>query len=476
MDDLHAHSGGRRDGRSAGPTLRPDDPPTRVSRSAIAGWVLFDWACQPFFTLVTTFVFAPYFAAALAPDAVTGQSLWGFATAAAGLALACLSPVLGAIADASGPRKPWIAAAGVALVLCSAALWWAAPGAPNGIAVALVAFAVGTIAVEIAAVFNNAMMPSLVPPERLGRLSGTGWAMGYAGGLLSLVVVLGFLAASPQTGLTQFGLEPLFGLDPAAREGDRITGPFSAAWFLVFVLPLFLFTPDMPRSGRSRREAVIRGLDQIRSTIKDARRHPSVGRFLLANMVYQDALVALFAFGGIYGAGVFGWEPRELGIFGILLTVTGTAGALVGGRLDDRLGAKPVIGGAIALFIVVCIGVLSLGREHVLFAVPTAPSAPGDGLFGSTPEKAFLALGLAIGALAGPLQASSRSLLARLVPPGEAGRYFGLLALSGKVTSFLAPLAVATATAAFQTQAAAPAVLILFFLAGGFLLRGVRRV
>jgi len=444
-------------------------------RRAILGWLLFDWACQPFFTLVTTFVFAPYFAAVLAPDPVQGQSLWGYATAAAGLLLGCLSPVLGSIADASGPKKPWIAVCGVILVVSSAALWFAAPGQQGAIPLALFAFAFGTVAAEVAAVFNNAMMTTLVPPERLGRLSGSGWAIGYAGGLVSLVVVLGFLAASPETGTTYLGLKPLFGLDPASREGDRATGPFSALWFFVFVLPLFLFTPDMTRTGRSLGAAVRDGFDHIRMTIAEARRHGGVARFLLANMVYQDALVALFAFGGIYGAGVFGWGPVELGLFGILLTITGTAGAVIGGRVDDRIGAKPVILGAIFILLVVCVGVLSLGRDTVLFIIPTEPPAPGDGLYGSLPEKLFLGLGLVIGAVAGPLQASSRSFLARLAPAGYAGRYFGLLALSGKVTSFLAPLMVAAATDIFKTQAAGPAVLIVFFLAGAWLLQGVRR-
>jgi UMF1 family MFS transporter len=437
--------------------------------------VLFDWACQPFFTLVTTFVFAPYFAAALAPNAVEGQALWGYATAAAGLTLAALSPVLGSIADASGPKKPWIALCGIVLTLASAALWLAAPGAPYATALALVAFAVATVAVEVAAVFNNAMMLHLVPPERLGRLSGTGWATGYAGGLASLVIVLGFLAASPETGTTYFGLKPLFGLDPATREGDRITGPFSAAWFVLFILPLFLFTPDAPRSGRPLANAVRHGLRQLKATLAEARRDGTIVRFLVANMIYQDGLVALFAFGGIYGAGVFGWGPLELGVFGILLTVTGTVGALVGGRLDDRIGPKRVILISLAVLVLVCLGILSLGREHVLFTVPAAPPAPGDGLYGSLPEKMFLGLGLVIGAVAGPLQAASRSLMARLVTPAEAGRYFGLLALSGKVTSFVAPLTVAITTDALDTQAAGPAVLIAFFTVGGFLLSGIRR-
>jgi UMF1 family MFS transporter len=319
------------------------------------------------------------------------------------------------------------------------------------------------------------MMLHLVPPERLGRLSGTGWATGYAGGLVSLVVVLGLLAASPETGTTYFGLRPLFGLDPALREGDRVTAPLSAAWFVLFILPLFLFTPDATRSGRPLSAAVRHGLGQLASTVSEARRDGTIARFLLANMVYQDGLVALFAFGGIYGAGVFGWGTLELGIFGILLTVTGTIGALIGGRLDDRLGPKRVIIGSLSVLILVCVGILSLGRDHVLFAIPATPPAPGDALYGSLPEKLFLGLGLVIGTVAGPLQAASRSLMARLVKPPEAGRYFGLLALSGKVTSFMAPLTVAIATDLADTQAAGPAVLIAFFAVGGILLRGVRR-
>ena len=439
-------------------------------RRALIGWAMFDWAAQPFFTLVTTFVFAPFFAAALAQNPVQGQAMWGYATAAAGLCLALLSPLLGSIADATGPKKPWIAACGVLLSLACAALWFAAPGAAWAVPIALIAFAFATIAAEVAAVFNNAMMPRLVPPERLGRLSGLGWALGYAGGLVSLVVVLGFLAATPETGLTYFGIAPLFGLDPAAREGDRIVGPLSAVWFLLFVIPLFLFTPDVPRTGRNLGQAARQGLARLADTIREARREGGIIRFLAANMVYQDGLVALFAFGGIYGAGVFGWGPLELGVFGILLTITGTGGALIGGRLDDRIGPKRVILGSLALLALVCVGILSLGRDHVLFVVAATPPSPGDGLYGSAPERWFVCLGLVIGAVAGPIQAGSRSLLARITPPVDAGRYFGLLALSGKVTSFMAPLSVALATDLAGSQAAGVAVLIGFFGVGALLL------
>lgn len=443
-------------------------------RRAVASWVMFDWSAQPFFTLITTFIFAPFFASALAASPAQGQALWGYATGAAGLCIALLSPLLGGVADMTGPRKPWIAVFGALLVLGSGLLWFAAPGHPSAIPIALCGFILATIGAEFATVFNNAMMTTLVPPGKIGRLSGMGWAMGYLGGLVSLVIMLGFLAANPETGLTLLGFMPAFGLDPALREGDRISGPLTALWFVVFVTPMFLFVPDMPRTGMRLGEAASRGFSQLRATLAEVRRWPSMARFLVANMIYQDGLVALFAFGAIYAAGVFGWSTIEVGIFGILLTVTGTAGALVGGWLDDRIGAKPVVMGSIITLIVTCIGILSLGREHVLFVVPAAGATPGDGLFASLPEQAYLGLGLVIGLVAGPMQAASRSLLAKLSPPDKSGQFFGLFALSGKVTSFLGPTLVALATDLADSQSAGLAVLIAFFMVGVVLLSGVR--
>jgi UMF1 family MFS transporter len=446
---------------------------TVPSRAGIAGWVLFDWAAQPYFTLVTTFVFAPYFASVIASDPASGQALWGFATAAAGLTVALLSPVLGAIADAAGRRKPWIAGFGALLVGSATLLWFGSPGNATAIPLVLAAFAVGTVAIEFATVFNNAMMPTLAAPERLGRLSGAGWATGYLGGLVSLVLTLGFLAANPETGRTLLGVAPLFGLDPAAHEGDRASGPLSAIWFVVFVLPLFLFTPDRP-AKLPLRAAVRQGLATLGRTLRQLPQHRDLALFLLANMVYADGLVALFAFGGIYAAGTFGWGTIEIGAFGILLTISGTFGALVGGSLDDRFGPKVVILGSLAILILVGFGILSVGRDVVGFVIPVAPPAPGDGLYASTPERVYVGLGLFIGIAAGPLQAASRTLLVRLAPAGRITQFFGLLALSGKVTSFLGPLLVGIVTAAAASQKAGMAVLLVFFFIGMALLMRVR--
>src|SRR6202047_5082903 len=368
-------------------------------RSAVISWIFFDWAAQPYFTLITTFVFAPYFATHIAPDPASGQSLWGFATAAAGLMIALLSPVLGAIADASGRRKPWIAAFGALLVIGASLMWFGRPRGVIVIPALLLAYGIATIGVEFATVFNNAMMPTLVPPNQIGRLSGTGWATGYVGGILSLILVLGFLAADPETGRTLFGRMPLFGLDPVSHQGDRITGPLTGIWFVIFVLPMFLLTPDYPAKHRLS-EALREGLTELKQTLGELPKQQSMAAFLLANMIYTDGLVSLFAFGGIYAAGTFGWDTIRIGTFGIILAIAGTLGAWLGGKLDDRLGAKRVIAGSMTILLAAIVAILLVDKEHVLF-VKVAPPEPSGPLFAAAAERAYLFLGCLIGAAGG---------------------------------------------------------------------------
>jgi UMF1 family MFS transporter len=448
--------------------MQPAYPP----RAAVISWIFFDWAAQPYFTLITTFVFAPYFATHVASDPASGQALWGFATAAAGLMIALMSPVLGAIADASGRRKPWIAGFGALLVIGSGLMWFGKPGDASVIPPLLLAYAIATIGVEFATVFNNAMMPSLVPPDKIGRLSGTGWATGYVGGILSLILVLGFLAADPDTGRTLFGFVPLFGLDPLTHQGDRITGPLTGIWFVVFVLPMFLLTPDYPAKRRLG-EALREGLTDLRQTLGELPKRKSLAAFLLANMIYTDGLVSLFAFGGIYAAGTFEWHTIQIGSFGILLAIAGTFGAWLGGKLDDSLGPKRVIAGSMLILLCSIVAILLVDKDSILF-VRVAPPARGDALFSGAAERAYLVLGCLIGAAGGPLQAASRTLLIRLAPQDRIAQYFGLFALTGKVTSFVGPLLIGLITAVTESQKAGMAVLVVFFVAGLALLARVR--
>ena len=276
--------------------------------------------------IVVTFLFAPYFVNGFMADPAHGSALWAYATGIAELIAAALAPVLGAIADAGQRRKPWIGVFSAMLVVGLCGLWLAAPGRTDLTLLVLIAFGIATIGAELATVFTNAMMTSLVSERRLGTLSGAGWAAGYVGGLVSLALVAGLLVADPATGKTLLGLPPLVPLDPATREGDRLVGPVSALWYLVFVLPLFLYTPDR-RTEPCAARAVTAVLAEFMSSVKDlVRNHGEVALFLLARMIYADGLGAVFAFGGIYAATIFGWGATELGLFGIILTLAGAIG------------------------------------------------------------------------------------------------------------------------------------------------------
>ena len=442
-------------------------------RRALVSWVLFDWAAQPYYTLVLTFLFAPYFANAVASTPAEGQALWGYAAAAAGVIIAIGSPFLGAVADGRGRRKPWMALFSVLFVAGLAMLWLAVPGADaTTVALVLAAFVVATAMAEFTTVFTNAIMPSLVPHSQLGRLSGTGWAVGYAGGLVSLAIMAGLVVPDPVTGRTLLGFEPLLTLDTAAREGDRLVGPFAAIWYVLFMIPFFLFVPDKPPGAGA--QSARAPLAELWSTLRSLPAHPDMLRFLVARMLYADGLAAIFAFGGIYGAAVFGWGALELGLFGIVLTLAGVFGALIGGVLDDRAGSKTVIVASLLLLIVGAFGILSVDQTHVLYVNEVAPKAADSEPFSSAGERVFLAFAVLVGLVAAPVQAASRALLARLAPPEKVTQYFGLFAFSGKVTAFMAPLLVAVVTQATGSQRIGMASIAVFLIVGLLLMLGVR--
>ena len=447
---------------------------TPAGKLALFGWVLFDWATQPFYTLVVTFLFAPYFVNGFMDDPARGSSLWAYATGIAELIAAALAPVLGAIADAGTPRKPWIAAFSVLLFVGLCGLWFAIPGEIELAPRVLFSFGLATIGAELATVFTNAMMPSLIGNDRLGTLSGLGWATGYVGGLVSLALIAGLVVADPHTGKTLLGLLPVLPLDTATREGDRLVGPFSAVWFLVFVLPLFLFTPDRP--GKPLKTgAVTAGLSQLVRSVKElVRHHVEIAKFLLARMLYADGLGAVFAFGGFYASTVFGWGAAELGRFGVILTITGTLGAALGGLLDDREGSKAVIVGTLLLFIAASIGVLSVDHDHVLFVVPVEPKALGSAPFSSVGEQIYLAFAMLIGIASGPIQSSSRTLLARMCPEDKVTEFFGFFSFSGKITAFAAPLAIGAVTHVTGSPRIGIAMSLVFLIAGLLLLLRVK--
>ncbi|OQM77248.1 MFS transporter [Manganibacter manganicus] len=435
----------------------------RVSRRGIWGWMAFDWAAQPFFTVVTTFIFGPYVVSRMASDPATGQAAWGYGIAAAGFVIAVLSPVLGSIADQTGPRKPWIGLFSAVQIVCLCLLWYATPG--SALVPVVLLFSLATVAAEFSAVFNDSMMPRLVPKEEIGRISNLAWGFGYLGGMIALIFVVALLAGSPETGKTIVGATPLFGLDPKLGEDARATGPLSALWYLVFILPMFFFTPDAAR-GMAIRPAVRQGLTELKATIGEVRRRAGIFRFLVARMIYQDGVNALLALGGTFAAAMFHWSITEIGLFGIILNVVAVFGCLVASWLDTAFGSKVLVILSLTFLIVATIGIVSTGPGYTLFGALPLPIADSGALFGTAAEKAYILYGLLIGLAFGPVQASSRSYMARSVTPQESGRYFGIYALAGRATSFAAPFLIATVTAATDSARLGMAVIILF-LAGG---------
>jgi UMF1 family MFS transporter len=411
--------------------------PGRAGPRALVAWAAYDWANSAFPTVIQTFLFSAYFATAVAVDERAGTALWGQATSLAAIAIAVASPVLGAIADAGGRLKPWLAVLTLGAAAATAMLWFVEPD-PAFVTLALVALGLGTFGFELGTVFYNAMLPAIAPKRMLGRISGWAWGLGYLGGLACMGVALLVLvrpAAAP------------FGLDAEAAEPVRAVALLASAWMLVFALPLFLFVPDRQATGLPAAAAVRSGIAMLWKTLKSLPRHGNVLRFLLAKMIYIDGLNTLFAFGGIYAAGSFGFGMEEILVFGILLNVSAGLGAAGFAWLDDWLGAKPTI--------LIALGSLTLLSLAVL------PVADRGWFYG---------LALAIGIFLGPTQAASRSLMARLAPPQLATEFFGLYALSGKATAFLGPAVLAFVTTTFDSQRAGMATIPPFLVVGFLLL------
>ncbi|MDG2242461.1 MAG: MFS transporter [Rhodospirillaceae bacterium] len=412
-----------------------------VSRRALWSWALFDFGNSGFTTVVSTFVFSAYFTQAIAPDAETGTALWGTATGIAGLLVALTSPVVGAIADHTGQRKPWLAFFTLLCVVATAALWFAAPG-QNSIPLALTLAVFGTVGFEVGLVFYNTMLPDLTTPNRIGRISGLAWGLGYAGGLICLVIALvGFVQADPA---------PL-GLDRENAEHVRATMLVTAIWIALFTWPLFAFTPDGQKTGIGLGPAVKKGVVALIATIRNARHHANSFRFLIARMIYIDGVNTMFAFGGVYAAGTFGMTIEDIIVFGIALNVTAGLGAAVFGWIDDRFGSKRTL--TISLI------ALTASSVSVLVAQTVAQ---------------FWVTALIMSTFFGPVQAASRTFMARLAPPDIRGEMFGLFAVSGKVTSFLGPFAVGAMTILAGSQRIGMATILVFLVAGLVMLQTVK--
>lgn len=435
----------------------------KTLRKRIWGWFFFDWASQPYNTLLITFIFGPYINE-LIGDGTAAQSAWGFGIGAAGVVIALLAPVFGAMADTAGNRLKWIWLFSAMYVVGSGMLWFTAPDNFNLI-LTLFFFAIGLIGMEFATIFTNSMLPDLGPREEIGRISGNGWAFGYLGGMVTLIVMLAFFAESAATGKTFLGLDPALGLDPTAREGTRFVGPLTAIWFIIFMIPFFTLVKD-PKSQKASKGATRKALSDLRATLRKLPQTPSLFAYLGSSMFYRDALNGMYAFGGIYASGVLGWSVVDTGIFGIIAIITGAIFAFLGGHADDRFGPKPVIITCILLLTFVAISIVTISPTSV-YGITVAQGSP-------IPNITFYVMGAIIGAAGGVIQSASRTMMVRQANPDRMTEAFGLYALAGKATSFLAPTAIGFATYITGSQQLGVSPLILLFLIGLVLLLWVK--
>lgn len=451
-----------------------------LPRGAIA-WAVFQGFRDPFVILISIYIFGPYFATKVVGDPVEGQALIARIGTIYGLCAMVLAPLIGSSIDQFGRRKPMLLAITALLVPITAALWWAMPGGQGGLPVLAISFlyGAGCLMIAISEVLHNSLLNGAAGRRGAPAASGLALSMGNAVSVLMLVFVLWAFALPGQVDWGFIPAAPLFGLDPAQHEPDRIAGPLVALCMALGCIPFFLFTPDVPGTGVGLVEGVRRGVTGLVDTVRSLRQHRDAGLYLLTRMFYNDGMTALLLFGGVFAAGVMGWGVMEMLVYGIGLSVFAVAGGFLGAALDNRVGPRRAVMIEISGILVCLLAWLGISRDRIFYVIAYDPAAHAPVWNGpilrTAPELIFLAVGFGVAVFVTAAYASSRTLLARLAPPDKLASFFGLYGLSGTVTMWLGSLLVTTATSVFKTQAAgfAPiAGLLLVGLLGMFLVKG----
>ena len=438
----------------------------------IQGWMMFDWATQPFYTLGLTFIFGPYFASVAADTFLnsgmdetsadaSAQTIWSWGQAIAGLFVAVFGIIAGAYADSTGRRMPWLWAASIVFIFCAWMLWYMVPDG-SAIWSSLIIFSVAFVAAELALVFTNAVLPSLGGQNDVGKISGNGAALGYTGGILSLFIMLFFFF--DDGGKTFIGLEPGFGLlEPDKREGTRAVGPLISIWFIVFMVPYFMWVHEDKRPNREG--GFSQSMKELKASLLGMLKRPSLFSFMGAQMFYRDALNGLYAFGGLYAVLVLDWGLTQLGIFGILGGVSAALVTWISGKYDRKLGPKPVI--YFHVWVLILVSLCIVGMSRTSFYGIVLP----DG--SNLPDIIFYVCGAAIGGSGGGVYAASRSMMVRHTNPNRPTEAFGLFALAGKATAFLAPLLIGVFTYLLNDARLGFSPVIGLFILGLLLMRWV---
>ena len=388
-------------------------PKTKLGRKGTFAWALWDWAEQPYPTIMQTFIFPVYLASAVAEAGTNADALLGIATGIAGFVLAVIAPVLGRRSDEGGRRKFWLMINTYVLVLIMVASFFVEPKA-EFLIFGLVLYGLGSVVQETAFINYYAMLKSVSSPTTIGRISGYAWGLGYLGGILLLAVALfGFVLPG-----TVFGVPATDGLEV------RTVFLFCAIWTLVFSLPLLFRVPEIEAKKNRKKENILQSYAALWGQLKSLyRQAPETLKFLISSAVYRDGLAGVFSFGAVLGSLAFGFTQTEIIIFGMAANIVAGIGAVIGGRIDDVVGSKNVIAGSLIGLIIAGFGVF---------------------LFADAGQITYWIGGLALCLFVGPAQASSRTFVSRFAPEGREGEVFGLYQTTGRAISFLSGLFWAT--------------------------------
>ncbi len=408
------------------------------NKKAIIAWCLYDWALSSYPVVIITFVFASYFTSKIATNSILGTEQWANAIAIAGILIAVISPILGSVTDYSGKRKYWLGLCTLFVVVSAALLWFAYPVVSSTYFV-LTCLVVGTVGYYVTYVFYNAMLVDLVTPDRLGRISGWGWGMGYFGGLSILLIAFYFF----------IDFQPNW-LNIKDYEQVRICGPLVSLWILLFSWPIFRFVPNNIPAAKAKL-TFQSGLKNFFSSVKTVTTNKNLLIFLIAQMIYIDGINTVLAFGGIYGVGTFSMTIHDVLFLGIVLNTCAGLGSTALSWVHDVIGSKRTI-------LLCLIALIGFG-----FAVVGAANRTQFWIFASL-------MSLFVGAV----QSSSRSLMVELVPKEKAASMFGFYVLSGKMTTFVGPLLLGYLTLHYNSQRVGLAGVMVFFVVGTLVLLPVK--
>lgn len=426
--------------------------------------------------LVIIYIFVPYVAETLIGGSVRGQETFSRWNTYASIFIMLTAPVLGASVDCFGRRKAWLAVIVAAMSSIGFALWWAVPnGAGMSVPmVLLLLLLMLNILFPYSEVLHNSLLVRAAGRGGAHRASGLALALGNAFGVAALTWTAWAFALPGHVSWWWVPPAPLFGLDPAAHAPERIVGPLSAAIFLLWSLPLFLFTPDAAATGVSARRAFVEGIKALWLMLQTVKQYRPAATFLLARLFYIDGTTAILLYGGLYLRGVMKWSPLELLVYGILASTVAIGGAFLGRWLDGRIGPKRAVQVELLLLLIGVVAYTGNNPDTILYIwhpdpdfVPHSPLWRGP-IFRTLPDVAMALTGLFIAIFITANYASSRTLLTRLTPPDQSGAFFGLFALSGTATLWLGNLLVNLGTRVFQSQQGGFAI-ITIMLAAGFI-------